>query len=83
MVPDTVTGTELPLGGQSVFGAAVQLTVGGVGGAMMTCPILLEELSVNQTLPSGPAVIAQGELSVGIEYSVIIPAVVIRPILAT
>jgi hypothetical protein len=30
MLPDTVTETDLPLGGQSVFGVAVQVAVGGV-----------------------------------------------------
>jgi hypothetical protein len=30
MLPDTVTTTGLPFGGQSVFGLAVQVVVGGV-----------------------------------------------------
>ena len=45
-------------------------------------PILLASASVNQRLPSGPAVIPAGTLSaVGIGNSVIVPLGVIRPIL--
>src|SRR5438876_1015336 len=48
-------------------------------------PILLAPVSVNQRLPSGPAVMLTGRLlSVGIVNSsaaVMVPAVVIRPIL--
>ena len=32
MIPDTVTKTDLPLGGHRVFGVAAQLTLGGVCG---------------------------------------------------
>jgi hypothetical protein len=45
-------------------------------------PTLLALPSVNQSAPSGPAVIPKGALpEVGIEYSVTVPAVVTRPIL--
>jgi hypothetical protein len=44
-------------------------------------PILLPACSVNQSAPSGPAMMPQGRPSdVGIENSAIAPAVVIRPI---
>src|SRR5215468_1448581 len=45
-------------------------------------PIRLPLVSVNQRLPSGPAVIPKGPLlTVGIENSVIVPVGVMRPIL--
>jgi len=45
-------------------------------------PILSAVYSVNQSAPSGPAVMATPPLlEVGIEYSVMTPAVVIRPTL--
>ena len=45
-------------------------------------PILLPLNSVNQSAPSGPAVISNGSLfEVGTGYSVIVPEVVMRPIL--
>ena len=59
----------------------------GIGNSVMTPavvirPILLPLLSVNQRLPSGPAVMPRGTASgVGIGNSVTTPAVVIRPIL--
>src|SRR5438034_1309319 len=60
-------------------------TLGGGGGGMLarlTRPILFAEFSVNQRLPSGPAVIPSGPLLlVGIGNSVMVPLVVIRPIL--
>src|SRR5208337_3807211 len=47
----------------------------------VTRPILLPLSSVNQRLPSGPAVISTGVLpGVGIAYSAMMPAGVIRPI---
>jgi hypothetical protein len=45
-------------------------------------PILLDALSVNHTLPSGPDVIPSGQLPAGNEYSVTVPEVVILPILS-
>src|SRR5262245_53761318 len=45
------------------------------------CPIWLPSISVNQRLPSGPAVMARGPLlAVGTAKSVTTPAGVIRPI---
>ena len=50
--------------------------------AVVIRPIWLAPLSVNQTLPSGPAAICAGLLlAVGIGNSVTTPLVVIRPIL--
>src|SRR5437588_4990063 len=57
------------------------------GTAMITTPvvirpILLPLVSVNQTAPSGPAVIPSGTLpSVGVGNSVMVPAGVILPML--
>src|SRR5436309_135079 len=52
----------------------------GRGDGSMTCPILLP--SVNHSAPSGPAVRPRGgPEAVGIVYSEIAPAVLIRPIL--
>jgi hypothetical protein len=49
--------------------------------AVVMRPILLPPYSVNQSAPSGPAVIDCGSLlAVGTGYSVIAPAVVMRPI---
>ena len=54
----------------------------GVVGAVVIRPILLPSASVNQRLPSGPAVMPRGLLpAVGTGNSVMTPAVVIRPIL--
>src|SRR5207245_4825711 len=51
-----------------------------IGGVMR--PILFPPRSVNQTAPSGPPVIPQGELNdVGIAYSLKTPLVVTRPML--
>jgi hypothetical protein len=45
-------------------------------------PMLFPRYSVNHSAPSGPAVIPEGKLfAVGTGYSVITPAVVMRPIL--
>ena len=53
----------------------------GVVGPVVIRPILLAPFSVNQRLPSGPAVMPKMPLlAVGIENSVTTPAVVIRPI---
>ena len=41
IVPDTVTKTDLPLGGQRVFGVAVQLTLGGVCGTPFMLVIVM------------------------------------------
>lgn len=50
--------------------------------AVVIRPTARPSLSVNQSAPSGPAVIPIGWLfAVGTGYSVITPAVVIRPIL--
>src|ERR1700722_18710601 len=49
--------------------------------AVVMRPILPWKVSVNHSAPSGPAVIPKGSLLTVAEYSVIIPAVVIRPIL--
>ena len=49
---------------------------------ILILPILFPVDSVNQILPSGPAVMPFGELLfVGIEYSVIVPSREICPIL--
>ncbi len=46
-------------------------------------PIWLAMSSVNQRLPSGPAVMSKGPLLlVGVRYSVIAPLGVMRPILS-
>ena len=46
-------------------------------------PILLPRCSVNHRLPSGPAAMSRGKLSVaGRAYSVMMPPGVIRPILS-
>src|SRR5262245_47220355 len=49
--------------------------------AVVIRPILLVPVSVNQSAPSGPVVIATVPLLASKGYSVITPAVVIRPIL--
>ncbi len=49
---------------------------------VVRAPILFPNRSVNQTLPSGPAVMPLGPLEdVGTLYSVMAPAEVIRPML--
>jgi hypothetical protein len=51
--------------------------------AVLIRPILLPSNSVNQSAPSGPAVMPPGSLeAVGIGYSLSVPAVPIRPILS-
>src|SRR5437588_546966 len=65
-------------------GCGVQLTLVEVGcfGGVVIRPILLPENSVNQSAPSGPAVIPVGSLAaVGTPNSLKLPAVVTRPIL--
>src|SRR5260370_10716645 len=61
------------------------LLVGGGTSVMLRLgvmrPILFPPLSVNQTLPSGPAVIPSGELlCVGVGNVVMLPLGVMRPI---
>ena len=41
IVPDTVTATDLPLGGQRVLGIAVQVTLGGVCGTPFMLVIVM------------------------------------------
>ena len=63
---------------------ALPVTVGGGASAARPILLALDEDSVNQRLPPGPAAMPNGPLfAVGVAYSVMAPAVVTRPILPT
>src|ERR1700686_299935 len=69
----------MPIGPLAGMGPGVEDSVTAPGGVMR--PILLAE-SVNQSAPSGPATMPPGLLAgLGMGYSVIAPAVGMRPIL--
>src|SRR2546426_1013498 len=75
---DPLTLTAVPGGPE--FGLSFDA---GTGASVMR-PMLFPKSSVNQSLPSGPAVMPMGRLPlVGTENSVTVPVTVIRPILSS